>query len=115
MTTLPLERYKLMAIDASVSMFLYFSTLHARRSTLVPSGNILIPWNRMDQEGRILCKLPCFGINDYVHDFPYGLADAIHRNSGLINFTSMEFADVISVMVREIVNKKTGKWEALRR
>src|SRR4030042_2202380 len=55
------DRYELVAMDASEWHDLYFCPYFPRRSKKVPHGLSLSPWGSLDDSIRLLSKFPCMG------------------------------------------------------
>jgi len=69
----PIDCYEVVCIDGTQWNKLYFDFYHPRRSNIAPKGYYLMPFDK-----KLKFDLPMgFGINEYVHNFPYGIPDSI--------------------------------------
>ena len=87
----PVDEYEIVAVDNSERHKLFFSLYHHRRSQQVPDGLSATPWGSLNEAQRKLGKLPAFGTNTHVENFPYGLPDAI-ANHPILNNISPDLA-----------------------
>ena len=79
----PIDDFELLAIDGSANFHLFFAMYHPRRSQLLPAGCTRVPWNRMADLERLMCKIAAFGTTSIVPDFPWGLPAAIRQSAEL--------------------------------
>ena len=79
----PIDKYELVATDASMWIDLFFAMYHPRRSLRVPEGVSRSPWGRMSAEIRVLCKLDVHGVHELLPDFPFTLPDAVEASDQL--------------------------------
>lgn len=79
----PLDEYELLAVDGTYRVNLFFAPYHPRRSQLVPEGMSRTSWTALDRMHRLMIKVPGFGTNQRVADFPWGLPDAIRVEPSL--------------------------------
>ncbi|MBX3120526.1 MAG: hypothetical protein KF784_15815 [Fimbriimonadaceae bacterium] len=75
-STYPVDGFELCSIDGKIGRTLWFSPYHPRRSTLVPEDLRWKPFPKKEVE-QLLTRLPGFGTNHRVHDFPYGLPPVV--------------------------------------
>ena len=104
----PVDQFELVASDASEWLILFFSPYFARRSTKVPDGLTLFPWNDMSEIQRILSKCDSFGTKSTLRNFPDGLVDAVAMNKGLAGIAPGLPAE-FSKQIQEIL-KKASNW-----
>lgn len=108
-TTFFVDRYELVAVDASEWLDLYFCPCFPRRSKKVPDGLYMISWSSLDDSIRLLSKFPCMGTNARVANFPLELPKAI-QSCGRLNDFIPGFAESMSKKVQRILDIQKGKW-----
>lgn len=83
----PVDGYEVLSIDGKVLRTIWFSPYFKRRSTHAPEGMTLLPFPK-DRTEQVLVKVPGFGVNTRVGDFPHDLPAAIASSPSLIQISS---------------------------
>ena len=106
----PIDHYELVAADASEWCDLFFDCYYPRRSTKTPDGLTSLSWNSLDDQLKMMAKLPMCGVNIEINNFPYGLPDAIESNQ-ILNDISPDIGSAVAEKIRINLNKYKGQWE----
>lgn len=106
----PIDHYELVAADASEWCNLFFDCYYPRRSTKTPNGFTLLSWNSLDDQLKMMAKLPVGGVNIKINNFPYGLPDAIEVNK-ILNDIYPDLGSAVAKKIRIKMNEYKGKWE----
>jgi hypothetical protein len=110
LATMPLDRFEVVATDASIWKYLYFAPYHPRRSTKAPLGFRVRPWHELSELERLSAYVPQWGLTSEVEDFPRGLPAALcseKRLSAISSNLGPKLADV----VQTILNRDGLRWE----
>ena len=106
----PIDHYELVAVDASEWYDLYFDCYYPRRSMKVPTGLTVVPWSSLDDTLKMLSKLPLYGANIKVDNFPYGLPEVI-ESCGRLNDFEPGLGAATAKKIRHTLNIQEGKWK----
>lgn len=105
----PIDHYELVAADASEWCDLYFDCYYPRRSTKTPNGFTLLSWNSLDDQLKMMSKLPVGGVNIKINNFPHGLPDAIEVNK-VLNDIYPDLGSAVAKKIRMRLSEYKGKW-----
>jgi hypothetical protein len=109
-SSLPVDVYELVAIDASEWHDLYFSMYFPRRSRKVPDGLFRVQWSSLPEPVRLGLKLGFFGTDVFVENFPLGLPKVVSQDQQLRSI-SAGLPAVFARKIQETLDQHPGKWQ----
>lgn len=105
-----IDRFELVALDASQWVVLNLCPYFPRRSLKAPDGLSLARWREANAMQRFILKKDSFGRRKFVEDFPLGVPAAIAADKGFDVITP-NFGAVAAARMQEYISAQAGKWK----
>ena len=105
-----IDRFELVALDASQWVVLNLCPYFPRRSLKAPDGTSLARWKDANATQRFMLKKDSFGRRKFVDNFPLGLPEAIAADKGFDVITP-NFGAAAAARMQEYISAQAGKWK----
>jgi len=105
----PVDKFEIVAVDASEWLILYLSPYYLRRSIKTPTGLTLFSWDNMNDFQRTVSKLNVTGSTEFVNNFPIDLPNKVLHDAKL-NSISPGLGQAMAKRINEMLSMQAGKW-----